>query len=96
MDLISKIVDLVGELQVITEKNTFTIQIDCWGRQSVHVIDCEKFFEYFETFDINEVKGEGVLYPYELTSEVEGIVFFTLLSEEKHDKYIKKGSVKGA
>lgn len=88
-DVISRIVDLVNELQEVAEEKSLSVDLSRFGAKKVHVTKAEHFFEMFSDFDTENRSGESE-FLYKAKVEVEDIQFFTLLTEENYAKYVTK------
>lgn len=90
MDVVSKMVNLISELQEVAEdvKGYFYVDVNQCGRMNVQICFANVFFELFDTFDVIDRKDEK--YPYKAVVAVEGVEFYTILDKEGYNKYIKK------
>lgn len=90
MNFIERTVDLINELQDISEKKDFYISVDRDGRKEVHITDKELFFENFNQFDIE--KRSSSEFPYQAATEVDGVIFLTIMSDNQYKLYVQKNA----
>lgn len=88
-NVLDKIIDLVSELQVISEENSLSVDVGRFGEKHVHFKDTDIFFGMFDHFEEEVLKG-AYEFPYRLKVEVEDIEFFTLLNQADYESYVTK------
>ncbi|RIJ63128.1 hypothetical protein [Rummeliibacillus sp. POC4] len=86
-NLIAKIVDLTNGLREICKSySTFNVRINSNSSQ-VFINTPEVFFANFSTYCATPYKSFNS-FNYEISTEIEGVKFYTLLTQSEYEKYV--------
>lgn len=87
--MINRVVDLVNELHEIATNQKFVIAIESYrGAKEVHVPFTDDFFKFFKQYDIQPRENDK--YPFEAFVEIDGVKFFSLLTQKEYEEYVEK------
>lgn len=90
MNTVDKVVNLVNELQEIADNNWMQIIVGANRVPVVHISLAEKFFSFFEQYDIDPEDGET--FSHQVSVEIEGVRFIAFLTPNDYKKYVLKSN----